>query len=184
MQQKEIIEALKDGDRDAFQGIVAEHQNKVFSLALSFLKNREEAEDIAQDVFVEVFQSINSFRKEAELSSWIYRITVNKSLNRYKRMKRMMPQQDENMLEFLHHNESNPETEMQSKENIKELYAAVDQLSEKQKTAYTLRHFNALSYDEISKIMKKSKSSVESLIHRAHKKLYGLLYDYYEENMR
>lgn len=184
MQQREMIEALREGDRDAFREFVAEHQNKVFSLALSFLKNREEAEDIAQDVFVEVFQSINSFRKEAELSSWIYRITVNKSLNRYKRMKRMMPQEDEDILGFLQQNHSNPETEMQSKENTEVLYAAVDKLPEKQKTAYTLRHFNALSYEEIASIMKKSKSSVESLIHRAHKKLYSLLYDYYEENMR
>jgi RNA polymerase sigma factor (sigma-70 family) len=184
MQQREMIEALREGDRDAFREFVAEHQNKVFSLALSFLKNREEAEDIAQDVFVEVFQSINSFRKEAELSSWIYRITVNKSLNRYKRMKRMLPQEEDNMLGFLQQSESNPETQMQSKENAKVLYVAVDKLPEKQKTAYTLRHFNDLSYNEISKIMKKSKSSVESLIHRAHKKLYSLLYDYYEENMR
>jgi RNA polymerase sigma factor (sigma-70 family) len=184
MQKEEMIAALIEGDREVFREFVAEYQNKVFSLALSFLKNQEEAEDIAQDVFVEVFQSINSFRKEAELSSWVYRITVNKSLNRYKRMKRMLPQLEEDVVGFLQQSETNPETEMQSKENVKELYEAVDKLPEKQKTAYTLRHFNALSYDEIASIMKKSKSSVESLIHRAHKKLYGLLYDFYEENMR
>jgi len=91
------------------------------------------------------------------------------------------------LLSFVHKNNEegqNPEKIFQQKQNAEVLYLAMEKLPEKQKTAYILRHFNGLSYNEISQIINKSKSSVESLIHRAHKRLYHVLYDYYEENLK
>jgi len=101
MIEKDLIDGLYSGDKESFRYLVKEYQNKVFSLAYSFVKIHQEAEDIAQEVFIEVFQSIKKFRKEASLSSWIYRITVNKSINRYKRIKRQSVQEDmESFVEF------------------------------------------------------------------------------------
>ena len=185
MTNKELIAGLCSGDKESFRYLVEQYQDKVFSLAYSFVKTRQEAEDIAQEVFIEVFKSINKFRKESELSSWIYRITVNKSLNIYKRIKRQSVQEDMELFAHRSNEEGqNPEKTLQQKQNAEALNFAINKLPEKQKIAYTLRHFNGLSYKEISEIINKSKSSVESLIHRAHKKLYALLYDYYEENMK
>ena len=83
-----MIDRLKSNDRNAFTELIALYKNSVMTTCYRFLLDKEDAEDISQDVFVEVFQSIHSFRGDAALSTWIYRITVTKCLDEIKRRKR------------------------------------------------------------------------------------------------
>ena len=80
MQEDQFIEELRQGKQHAFSQLIDDYQQKVFSTCISFVPNKEDAEDIAQEVFVEVFNSISSFKGNSKLSTWIYRIATNKSL--------------------------------------------------------------------------------------------------------
>ena len=81
MQDKNLLENLRNGDASAFRNLVDEFREKVRNTCYRFVKNADDADDIAQDVFIQVFESLDNFRAEAELSTWIYRIAVNKSLD-------------------------------------------------------------------------------------------------------
>lgn len=155
------------------------------------MHNREDAEDLAQEVFIEVFQSINNFRGEASLSTWIYRIAVTKSLelkrkrNRKKRMayfkSLLNMNQDPDDTEdrkFFHH----PGIEMENKERAHILFQTIDQLPQNQRIAFTLNKIEHLSYREVATIMETSLSAVESLIYRARNNLKQKLQSYYEKN--
>ena len=81
LDERILVEKLKQGDEAAFKNIVETWQNMVFNTALGIVQNDGDAEDIAQEVFVQVFQSISSFKGESKFSTWLYRITVTKSLD-------------------------------------------------------------------------------------------------------
>jgi len=81
MEDLELIEKLKNGEAESFRLVVEKYQKLVLNCAYKFLRNRESAEDITQEVFIEVFESIRSFKEQSQLSTWIYRIAVTKSLN-------------------------------------------------------------------------------------------------------
>lgn len=88
MEDKDFIQALKAKDSSAYSQLLDAFQQKVFSTCISFVPNKEDAEDVAQDVFVEVFNSINKFKGDSKLSTWIYRITTNKSSRNFVREQR------------------------------------------------------------------------------------------------
>ena len=88
MEDKDFIQALKAKDSSAYSQLLDAFQRKVFSTCISFVPNKEDAEDVAQDVFVEVFNSINKFKGDSKLSTWIYRITTNKSSRNFFREQR------------------------------------------------------------------------------------------------
>ncbi len=186
---QETIDQLKAGDESVFKDLVLKFQNKVFNICIGMVKNEEEAEDLAQEVFVEIFRNISQFNADAKLSTWIYRIAMNKSLEhiRYnKRQKRFawltsLFGADEdlahNYSDFYH-----PGVALENKERSKELYNAIDKLAENQRTAFIMHKLEGLSYQEIADIMQLSLSSVESLMHRAKKRLQDLLYDFYKND--
>ena len=161
----------------------------VYNTALGIVQNPEDAEDVAQEVFVQLYESIKSFKGESKLSTWLYRITVSKAmdhLRKKKRKKRFAYVQslfgvNEELLhdppDFVH-----PGVSLDNKEKAKELFKAIDQLPAKQKIAFTLNRIEGLSYQEISEIMKLTVASVESLLHRARKNLRKNLETYYLQN--
>ena len=173
-----------------FQSIVENHQEKVRNTCFRFVKNPEDADELAQDVFISVYESLSHFREESELSTWIYRIAVNKSLDflRKKKRKKRFAQLsslfgfDEEKEEIVIPSESNPDQELESKERKQILDEAINILPENQQTAITLSKYEGFSNKEIASIMKVSLSSVESLIHRAKKNLHKQLYNYYDNN--
>lgn len=183
-----FIEELKQGKQAAFKALVENYQQQIYNTCLGFVKNPEEADDLTQEVYIEIFRSILKFRMDAKLSTWIYRIAVTKSLEclrakkRKKRfaMLRSLLYQDDSALEipdFEH-----PGVIAENKERSKIIFQAMDMLPENQRTAYTLHKVEGLSYEEISNIMKKSVSSVESIMHRAKNNLQKYLYDYYSSD--
>jgi len=181
-----LVEELKNGDEGAFRQLVDDYQDKVFNTCISFVKNADDADDLTQEVFIEVFKSINKFRSDAKLSTWIYRITVNKSLEYLRKMKRkkrsaifnwISKEDQESKLQvpdFDH-----PGVLAENREKARILFDAIEKLPEKQKIAFTLHKLEDLSYEQIAEIMQKSLSSIESLMHRAKNNLQKELYDYY-----
>jgi len=176
-----------------FEEIVKTHQEKVRNTCFRFVKNVEDADDIAQEVFIQAYESLSHFRNDAELSTWIYRIAVNKSLDflRWKKRKKRFGQlisifgfsdDNENSEIPIPANE-NPSKELENNERKKILDWALDQLPENQKAAITLSKYEGFNNKEISEILNLSLSAVESLIHRAKKNLHKQLNNYFEKRI-
>jgi len=181
-----LIEQLKQGDETAFKTIVETFQNMVYNTALSIVQNAEDAEDIAQEVFVQVYQSVQSFKGESRFSTWLYRITLSKSFDHERRKKRkkrfafirsLTETKNEGPVHVadFHH----PGVVLDRKENAAIIFKAIRELPTNQRIAFTLHKVEGLSYKEISEVMETSISSVESLIHRARNNLKKILGDYY-----
>ena len=166
MGEKEMIKAILEGDQKAFKLLVDTYQLMVVNTCHAFVHDRNEAEDIAQDVFIQVFESLGKFRFESKLSTWLYRIAVNRSINHCKSPRgraikvdieswKQMPQQQ--LLE--------------EQEQLELLHRAIDRLPENQRTALILNKYEELSYKEIAEVMGVTLSSVESLLFRAKNNL-------------
>lgn len=187
MNERELIALLKKKDREAFKKIVETWQDMVYNTALGLLQNAEDAEDTAQEVFMQVFDSIATFKEESKLSTWLYRITVSKSIDHIRKKKRkkrfafmqsLYGKNDELMIDppdFFH-----PGVKLENKENAAILFKAIEKLPANQKTAFVLNKIENLSYHEISEVMKLSDSAVDALLQRAKKNLQGNLKDFFE----
>ncbi|WP_300565596.1 sigma-70 family RNA polymerase sigma factor [Flavobacterium sp.] len=156
-----------------FETIYKQYSVLVYNVALNYLQNIEDAEEITQDVFVQISHSLKNFNQKSSLKTWIYRITINKSLD-------FIKQKNSKKYFFVFGSKSNNEAEikntsnfehpgvlLESKENSALLFEVINQLPENQKTAFILSKLDGLSNPEIADIMKVSVSSVESLIFRA-----------------
>lgn len=187
--QKDLVNQLKANSEDAFKLLVETYKEKVLNTCYHFLHNELDAEDLAQEVFIEVFRSIGHFRQDAELSTWIYRIAVNKSLDFVRKKKRKKRFAYVMSLAGFGDVEkelplpapSNPQADLEQKERIEILNQAIDSLPENQKVAITLSKYEGFSNKEIAEIMNTSVSAVESLIHRAKNNLHKKLYNFYEK---
>lgn len=163
-------------DHRAFSDLMEKYQKMVVSTCRGFVMSYADAEDIAQDVFVELYQSLPAFRNESKLSTWIYRISVNKSLNFVKRKKRESLLNNlsfwgrESKTENPVHTDSimgAADQNMMYTETKKILKDAIGKLPENQRVALILSKYQELSYKEIAEVMNVSVSSVESLLFRA-----------------
>ncbi len=191
MNDSEIIKNLKNGDDDTFRIVVGMYQKMVLNCSYKFLRNREAAEDITQEVFLQVFESVGRFRGDSKLSTWIYRIAITKCLNQLKRQKRK--KRFANLINLFGEDkleeripapgESGPEKELENQERARVLGTALEKLPDNQRIAFTLSKYQEMSYQEISLILNTSVSSVESLIHRAKQNLRKWLYDYYKKQL-
>lgn len=190
MTESEIINKLQQGSEPAFKYLVDNYQKMVVNTCFGIIHNKDDAEDVAQDVFIEVFRSVHKFRSDSKLSTWLYRIAVNRSLNFIrdnKRHKWFQSFEDSVQTKTSHLEKAtssavkNPEQELESNQRAELLHEAINSLSEKQKVAFTLNKYEDLSYKEIAEVMNLSVSSVESLIHRAKKNLQKKLYKCYKK---
>lgn len=190
MSDSEIIEQLKQSNEKAFRKFVEIHQKLVVNTCFGMVHNREDAEDIAQEVFIEVFRSIHKFRADSKLSTWLYRIAINRSLNHIrdnKKNKWFQSFEDEveaknRQLQQLESSKTDqPEFELENKQRAVILHEAIGSLPQNQKVAFTLSKYEELSYQEISEVMELSVSSVESLLFRAKKNLQKKLYKCYKK---
>ena len=191
MQEAELIKKLKEKDEEAFRIIFNENQKKVINTCLRFVYDRDIAEDITQEVFIKVYSSISQFRGDSQLSTWIYRIAVTKSLDylrmqkRNKRMSffRSFSEEDENKNEIPAPEDQNPVYSADNVERMKVLNNALDTLPENQRVAFSLSKYDEISSKEIADILGSTVSAVDSLIHRAKKNLQKKLFNYYKRNL-
>ncbi|MDX1637733.1 MAG: RNA polymerase sigma factor [Balneolaceae bacterium] len=191
--EEALIARLKQRDRRAFNTLVEREKDRVFNTCLGFLHNREDAEDTAQEVFMELHESIDDFRGDSTLRTWLYRIAVTKSLEliRYRNRKKRWgffqamaaddpPDPDETPSDtgFDH-----PGVELEKKERATLLMHEIARLTEKQRVAITLQKLEGLSYSEIADVMETTVSAVESLVHRATRNLEQQLADYFDKQI-
>ncbi len=189
MTEAELLAGLRERQPVAFRLLVEEHQRKVISICYRFVHDRAEAEDLAQETFVEVHRSISGFRGQASLSTWIHQIAVSKSLdfvrkqNREKRggkLSRLL-RLDKEAVEVPSPASEQPDAQLEQKRRQRVLQQALDRLPKNQRIAFVLSKYDGMSYQEIAGVLKTSLSSVESLIHRARKNLQKSLNKYYEK---
>ena len=191
MSEENLVNNIKNKDLNSFKVLVDEYQKKVLNTCNRFVNNREDAEDLTQEVFIEVYRSISGFRGDSKLSTWIYRIAVTKSLDFLRKRKRKKRfgimksiSSEERLREELKATDiSNPGTQAENQDRIKILNEALEKLPENQRVAFTLSKYDELSYQEIAEILETTISAVESLIHRAKNNLKKRLHNYYEKKL-
>lgn len=178
MTEDELLSGLRNGEEPAFKELVNRFQDKVFNTALGLLQHHTEAEDIAQEVFIQVYRSVQQFKGDSLLSTWIYRITVTKSLGhlRSKKTKKRFGFLtnlfgDDNKPIHEPRDFDHPGVQQERKEDAALLFKMVDQLPENQRTAFILNKVEELSYREIADILNTSESAVDSLLQRAKQNL-------------
>ncbi|MFW6369990.1 MAG: RNA polymerase sigma factor [Bacteroidota bacterium] len=185
MIEDQLVKKIKHKDREAFRMLVEQYQVRIRNTCFGFVRNKEDAEDVAQEVFIEVYRSIHKFREDAKLSTWIYRIAVNKSLNFIRSKKRSIwgllfqNRKLENSAEVPEEiitEEAGPLEKMEKEEDLQLLQESLEALPENQKIAYVLHKIEELPYKEIANVMDVSLSSVESLIFRANKNMKSRLF--------
>jgi RNA polymerase sigma-70 factor (ECF subfamily) len=159
-----------------FEEIVKAYDAKVYKLCWYLLKNRADAQDCTQDIFIAIFQALPHFKQEASLNTWIYRISTNKCyeyLRRKKRKKRfgIHVQIDQFFSQTIASQQHNPEESALAAEKSLFFWKAVDKLPPQQQIAYTLYNVEDMSYQEIAATLQTSLSAVESLLFRARRKL-------------
>lgn len=189
MEEKDLIAKLKEGNRRAFNHLVDSYRDPVANTCYGFVGDRDEAQDLAQEVFVEVFFSIGKFRSDAKLSTWIYRIAVNKSLDLLRKQKRRQNlARIENVLSFGRKedkvsvsSDENPGEEMEKREQKKLIRQAILNLPENQRIVFNLRRQGIMGNKEIAELMDISVKSVESLLHRAKTAIRQELETQYKE---
>jgi RNA polymerase sigma factor (sigma-70 family) len=172
---------------DNFEILYNEHKMLVYNVALNYLQNVEDAEEITQDVFIQLHESLSKFKEQSTLKTWIYRITINKCLDFIKHknsQKRffIFGKKSQNELELQNITTfEHPGILLENKENAAVLFKTINELNENQKTAFILSKIDGLSNPEISEIMQLSVSSIESLIFRAKTTLKEKLSNKFEE---
>lgn len=179
----DLIERLKRGDESAFRILVEQYQDLVYNTALGIVQSESDAEDVAQEVFIQVYRSIGSFKSEAKLSTWIYRITTTRALDllrarkskkRFGLLKRLWETAEESPMENIQ-DFNHPGVSLERKEEAAQLMTAIAQLPENQKVAFVLHKLEGLSYLEIAEVMGNTLPAVESLMHRARLNLRKIL---------
>ena len=180
MDQKDVL----------FKEIFDKNSKKIFHLCYGYTGDKDSANDLLQETFLKVWQNLDKFRNKSLISTWIYRISVNKCqefLRKKMRKKRfgfIIPIDKAESTIQISSNFMHPGFELENQERGAILFAAINALPENQKTAFTLFNLESIPYEEIAQIMNTSLSAVESLIFRARQNLKKSLSDYYEENER
>ncbi len=183
------IELAQRGDTESFERIVLAYQQKVFNLAFRLLGEREEAEDLTQEVFINVFRHIGEFRGESQFSTWIYQVTTNHCRNRLKYLRRRFRHATESIDDPVSTEEGEMGREIPDEGEIPEdrvyrrqvqelVQIALGRLRQEYREAVVLRDIQNLSYQEISEILGVPEGTIKSRLHRARwelKEILGLL---------
>lgn len=189
MNEIEIIEKIKRGDKDLLKELVDKYKDMVFNICFGFVKNKEDAEDITQDVFFTVYKNIKDFKFESKISTWIYRIAVNRSLNHIRKIKlsrifnkiSLKEESEDIEAEIPAAEDSSADFKVITEEKKNIISKALNRLPSNQRVAFTLCNIEGFTYEEIAEIMGCSISAVESRIHRAKMNLQKKLVIYLKE---
>lgn len=186
---KTLLVQIAQGSEPALEALYALFKSRVYNTALSYLQNTEEAEEVTQDVFVNIFRAAARFEGKSSVSTWIYRITVNLSLDRLNHRKRQKrfgllvdlfggnPAEPAKDLPHFDH----PGVVLEQKENARILFQAIESLPDQQKTAFILSFIEDLPRQEVADVMQISLKAVESLLQRAKTNLRKRLDNFFPD---
>ena len=183
--KKELIVRLKLGEESAFKVLVENYQDRVYYSVLNILQNADDAEEAAQETFIQVFESIKSFKEESSLGTWIYRIGVRKALEKIRKQKTR--QRINSIIPWWMPSEAksvnaaylNPGINSENKEKATILFKAISELPNNQRVAFTLIRVQGMKHEEASEIMQLSIKAIESLLSRAKENLKNKLKYYH-----
>lgn len=172
------IDLVIKGDTNAFAVLVDRYKDMVFTLSLKMVKNREEAEEIAQDSFIKAFRSLNKFKGDSKFSTWLFKVTYNSCLDRLKKLKRVNPlvaideYTEKEVVEL-----SDIFDSIEDSERKQMIQVCLDRLPHEDRFLLTLYYFEEQSLKEMAKIMGINDNHVKIKLHRSRKKLAGILRD-------
>ena len=182
-----LVRRAKKGDYRAFDLLVLKYQSRVIATAFKYVKERQLAEDIAQEAFIKSYKSIDSFREESSFYTWVYRITVNTAKNYLVSSKR----KNEVMVSDLSENDSfypekinvdSPQEILKASELRDLILEALSSLGEETRTALSLREFDGLSYEQIAEIVQCPVGTVRSRIFRGREVIEEVVGNHMDKN--
>ncbi len=171
-----LVERYRKGDRDAFTELVIRYQRPIYNAAFWILRSADDANDIAQGVFLKVAEHLDDFDSQHRFFSWIYRIAVNESLNLLRRNGHEEWLDDE--IDLPGADTANPEWQASDAERSRNIQRALMGLSASDRIVLTLRHFSECSYQEIAEILQIDEKTVKSRLFEARHRLRDALKDY------
>jgi RNA polymerase sigma-70 factor (ECF subfamily) len=166
----ELVARARDGDVQAFDSLVRAHGPAVYRVALRMLGDPVDAEDAAQDAFLQAWRSLRTFRGESGFSTWMYRIVTNRCLNQLERRR-----ETEQLEEGAPSERPGPEQVVVARSEFALVRKAVDELTPEQRAVFVLREFEGCTYEEIAGVLDISASAVKSRLHRARLEVLGAL---------
>jgi RNA polymerase sigma-70 factor (ECF subfamily) len=169
------VREYQNGNKDAFNWLVLRHKNRIFNVCFRFLGSYDDANDCAQETFVKMYRALGTFKMEAKLSTWLYRIAVNTCKNkvtskeyRQRKQSRSLDPVMEDQLGDVSHN---PEKSMQRKLQREKIQQCIDKLPDNQRDVVVLRDIDGLAYEEITEVIKQTLGTVKSRLARARQQL-------------
>jgi RNA polymerase sigma-70 factor (ECF subfamily) len=171
----DLLQRVRSGDREAFVALTRLYQKKVFILAYSFFRNKEDAVDLVQDVFLRVYEKIDSYQEGRNFEAWLLQVAKNLCIDRYRKTRgRREMESDARVDELPLADERSPDVGRAS--DLKDiLNKSVDRLAERQKTIFLMRHVNQMGNEEIARVLNISTGTVKSLHFKAIRKLRILM---------
>lgn len=173
--EAELVARAQTGDEPAFEELVRRYRNDVYGLSYHFMRNREEAWDVSQEVFIKAYRSLKRFRGESGFKTWLLRITANHCKDHFKKRRVATVSMDALPTQDFFAGSGNPEQAMRNTELGQAIQQALDGLSPKHRLAFVLREFEDMSYKEMADVMQCSEGTVMSRLHHARKKLQNSL---------
>lgn len=179
----ESVRRFLNGDRTAFYEIVEKYKKKVYFIALDVTGDHHEAEDISQEVFIKMFRFIHKFRMDSKLSSWIYQITINTSIDAIRKNRKKNVLMENAQMESLPSDPAVPGASPESQAALDMLHqrirTALPKLSKKEHSVFVMRYFNDFKSVEIAEILNISVNTIKTLLLRGKKKLRKELANYH-----
>jgi len=169
----ELVERYLAGDTAAFDEIMVRYERQIYRVCYRFVDNREDAMDLAQEVFIKAFEHLSTFRRESSLKTWLYRIAMNHCINHVKKHS----QEFVEITEYTGSVHSNVQHQLEEREQREHFRRLVKMLPPKQKAILELRINEQLSYDEIAKVSGRSVSTIKASVFFALEKLRKLVKD-------
>jgi RNA polymerase sigma-70 factor (ECF subfamily) len=185
----DLVNLFRSGSLPAFEELLSRYESKAFNLAMRFVRNQEDAEEVLQDVFTTLYRKLESFEGKSAFSSWLYRIVVNCSFMKLRKRKQHITTSLEDLPAAVKHAylENDParsqrtDTEVYNREVRDAIEAAVSRLPEQYRAVFVLRDVDGLSNEQVGEVLELTVPAVKSRLHRARLMLRKKLHRFYEE---
>ncbi|NOZ04401.1 MAG: sigma-70 family RNA polymerase sigma factor [FCB group bacterium] len=177
---RQLILQAQDGDTDAFHKLVAMHDHRIMALAYQLTKNKQDAEDLYQEVFMKAYKKLHQFQFRSEFYTWLYRITVNTAFNLKRKLSRFPthepdPAENRDPMDWIISEDTTDDERM---EIIKAVRKSMEILPQQQRTVFILKHLQSLKIKDIASILNISEGTVKKYLFRAMEKLRMSLKEY------